>query len=88
MKLALTSSTGTLYTAGNKINRRDIDRSEQLSIIGSNESVLVRLEIRNQIETSGLCTVIFRSALELVYTEVVKEIALSGGLKRYLSVLY
>ncbi|KAK9327505.1 hypothetical protein V1520DRAFT_393829 [Lipomyces starkeyi] len=70
---ALTLSTGTLYTAGNKINRRDIDRSEELSIIGSNENILVRLEIRNQIETSGLSTVISRSALELVYTEVAVE---------------
>ncbi|KAK9345888.1 hypothetical protein V1522DRAFT_458220 [Lipomyces starkeyi] len=43
----------------------DIYRLKQLSIIGLNENVLVRLEIRNQIETSGLCTVISRSALEL-----------------------
>ncbi|KAK9486307.1 hypothetical protein V1527DRAFT_464432 [Lipomyces starkeyi] len=79
MKLALTSSTGTLYnfTAGNK-NRRDIDRSEQLSIIGSDENALVRLEIRNQIETSGLCAVICRSAGTRLYGSC-QEIAPSGG---------
>ncbi|KAK9350127.1 hypothetical protein V1523DRAFT_429361 [Lipomyces doorenjongii] len=76
MKGALTSSSGTLYTAGNKINRRDINRSEELSIIGSNENALVRLEIRNQIETAQLCTVISRPALELVYAEVIKKLHL------------
>ncbi|KAK9428469.1 hypothetical protein V1505DRAFT_376989, partial [Lipomyces doorenjongii] len=77
MKGALTSSSGTLYTPGNnKINRRDINRSEELSIIGSNENALVRLEIRNQIETAQLCTVISRPALELVYAEVIKKLHL------------
>ncbi|KAK9310952.1 hypothetical protein V1524DRAFT_462018, partial [Lipomyces starkeyi] len=42
--------------------------------IGSNETLFVRLEIWNQIETSNLCTTISRSALELVYAEVVKKL--------------
>ncbi|KAK9250292.1 hypothetical protein V1507DRAFT_394894, partial [Lipomyces tetrasporus] len=74
MKGALTSSSGTLYTAGKKLNRRGIDRAQQLSVIGSNETLFVRLEIKSQIETSKLCTAISRSALELVYAEVVKKL--------------
>ncbi|KAJ8100814.1 hypothetical protein POJ06DRAFT_295671 [Lipomyces tetrasporus] len=48
--------------------------AQQLSVIGSNETLFVRLEIRNQIETPKLCTTISRSALELVYAEVVKKL--------------
>ncbi|KAK9311602.1 hypothetical protein V1524DRAFT_450218 [Lipomyces starkeyi] len=74
MKTALTSSSGTLHTATNKINRRDIERSQNLSVVGSNQNVHVRLEIRNQVATSMLCTAISRSALEMVYAEVVKKL--------------
>ncbi|KAK9326926.1 hypothetical protein V1520DRAFT_376272 [Lipomyces starkeyi] len=74
MKTALTSSSGTLHTATNKINRQDIERSQILSVVGSNQNVHVRLEIRNQVETSMLCTAISRSALEMVYAEVVKKL--------------
>ncbi|KAK9371709.1 uncharacterized protein V1513DRAFT_454770 [Lipomyces chichibuensis] len=74
IKGALTSSSGTLYTAGKKLNRRGIDRAQQLSVIGSTQTLFVRQEIRNQIETSKLCTAISRSALELVYGEVVKKL--------------
>ncbi|KAK9344556.1 hypothetical protein V1522DRAFT_410121 [Lipomyces starkeyi] len=45
-----------------------------ISVIGSNETLFVRLEIRSQIETSNLCTAISRSVLELVYAEVVKKL--------------
>ncbi|ODQ71501.1 hypothetical protein LIPSTDRAFT_73196, partial [Lipomyces starkeyi NRRL Y-11557] len=38
MKSALTSSSGTIYTAAKKINRRGTERSQQLSIIGSNKN--------------------------------------------------
>ncbi|KAK9335389.1 hypothetical protein V1521DRAFT_404965 [Lipomyces starkeyi] len=71
MKSALTSSSGTLYTAGRNLNRRGIDRAQQLSVIGSNETLFVRLGVRNQIEMSMLCTAISRSAFELVYAEVI-----------------
>ncbi|KAK9369640.1 hypothetical protein V1509DRAFT_652015 [Lipomyces kononenkoae] len=67
LKGALTSSSGTLLTAGKKINHRARDQSEQSSIIGSNQNLHVSLEIRNQVETANLCTAISRSALELVY---------------------
>ncbi|KAK9371919.1 uncharacterized protein V1513DRAFT_460991 [Lipomyces chichibuensis] len=52
MKRDLTSSSGTLYTAGNKINVRGKARSDQLSILSSNRNLIVRLDIRNQPETS------------------------------------
>ncbi|KAK9350576.1 hypothetical protein V1523DRAFT_428892 [Lipomyces doorenjongii] len=55
------------------MNRQDNDRAQHLSIEGSNEALFVRLEIRNQIETSKLCTAISRSGLELVYGEVMKK---------------
>ncbi|KAK9327187.1 hypothetical protein V1520DRAFT_394042 [Lipomyces starkeyi] len=71
-KVALTSSSGTLLTAGNKINRHGTDQSQHRSIIGSNKNLHVRLEIRNQVETANLCTTISREALELVYAEVNK----------------
>ncbi|KAK9330848.1 hypothetical protein V1520DRAFT_369158 [Lipomyces starkeyi] len=74
MKTALTSSSGMLHTATNKINRRAIERSQNLNVVGSNQNVHVRLEIRNQVVTSMLCTVISRSALEMVYAEVVKKL--------------
>ncbi|KAK9427175.1 hypothetical protein V1505DRAFT_63021 [Lipomyces doorenjongii] len=72
LKVALTSSSGTLLTTGNKINRRSTDQSEYRSIVGSNENLDVRLEIRSQVETANLCTAISRQALELVYAEVNK----------------
>ncbi|KAK9332483.1 hypothetical protein V1520DRAFT_367764 [Lipomyces starkeyi] len=74
MKGALTSSSGTLYATAKKINHSGIERSQQLSVIVSNENLFVRLEIRNQVETASLCTAISRSALELVYAEVVKKL--------------
>ncbi|KAK9351008.1 hypothetical protein V1523DRAFT_340147, partial [Lipomyces doorenjongii] len=74
MKGALTSSTGSLCTVGNKINRKGRDRAEQLSILSSNENLRVRLEIRNRPETAKLCTAISRSALDLVYVEVMKKV--------------
>ncbi|KAK9427418.1 hypothetical protein V1505DRAFT_380246 [Lipomyces doorenjongii] len=49
--------------------KRDLTSAQHLSIEGSNEALFVRLEIRNQIETSKLCTAISRSGLELVYGE-------------------
>ncbi|KAK9242628.1 hypothetical protein V1506DRAFT_509245 [Lipomyces tetrasporus] len=66
IKRGLTSSSGTLYTAGKKLNRRGIERAQHLSVEESNEAL-------NQIETSKLCTTISRSALELVYAEVMKK---------------
>ncbi|ODQ73424.1 hypothetical protein LIPSTDRAFT_70394 [Lipomyces starkeyi NRRL Y-11557] len=36
------SSSGTIYTAAKKINRRGTERSQQLSIIGSNKNLFVR----------------------------------------------
>ncbi|KAK9333648.1 hypothetical protein V1520DRAFT_331327 [Lipomyces starkeyi] len=74
LKRALTSSSGTLYAAAKKINHSGIERSQQLSVISSNENLFVRLEIRNQVETALLCTAISRSALELVYAEVMKKL--------------
>ncbi|KAK9428581.1 hypothetical protein V1505DRAFT_287553, partial [Lipomyces doorenjongii] len=73
IKRGLTSSSGSLYTAGKKMNRQDNDRAQHLSIEGSNEALFVRQEIRNQIETSKLCTAISRSGLALVYGEVMKK---------------
>ncbi|KAK9481957.1 hypothetical protein V1527DRAFT_61580 [Lipomyces starkeyi] len=58
MKGALTSSSGTLYAAAKKINHSGIERSQQLSVISSNENMFVRLDIRNQVETALLCTAI------------------------------
>ncbi|KAK9350163.1 hypothetical protein V1523DRAFT_114675 [Lipomyces doorenjongii] len=52
--------------------------NQQLSVIGSNKNLLVRLETRDQIETEMLFTTISRSALEMVYAEVVIEAAASG----------
>ncbi|ODQ68748.1 hypothetical protein LIPSTDRAFT_7462 [Lipomyces starkeyi NRRL Y-11557] len=72
MKGALSSSSGNLHTAGSKINRKAKDRAEQLSILCSNENLRVRLEIRNKPETANLCTAISRSALDIVYAEVMK----------------
>ncbi|KAK9350532.1 hypothetical protein V1523DRAFT_419540 [Lipomyces doorenjongii] len=43
MKGALTSSSGSLCTVANKINRKGRDRAEQLSILSSNENLRVRL---------------------------------------------
>ncbi|KAK9251519.1 hypothetical protein V1507DRAFT_499334 [Lipomyces tetrasporus] len=74
LKGALPSSSGTLHTATKIINRKGTERSQQLSVIESNKNLLVRLEIRNQIETSTLCTAISRSALEMVYAEVAKKL--------------
>ncbi|KAJ8102034.1 hypothetical protein POJ06DRAFT_294661 [Lipomyces tetrasporus] len=54
LKGALPSSSGTLHTATKIINRKGTERSQQLSVIESNKNLLVRLEIRNQIETSTL----------------------------------
>ncbi|KAK9344078.1 hypothetical protein V1522DRAFT_437736 [Lipomyces starkeyi] len=51
-----------------------VERSQQLSVISSNENLFVRLDIRNQVETALLCTAISRSALELVFAEVVKKL--------------
>ncbi|KAK9481801.1 hypothetical protein V1527DRAFT_499535 [Lipomyces starkeyi] len=48
--------------------------SEQLSVINSNENIIVRYNIRTQVETSMLCSAISRSALELIHTEVMKKI--------------
>lgn len=40
MKGALASSSGTLYAAAKKINHSGIERSQQLSVISSNETSL------------------------------------------------
>ncbi|KAK9233889.1 hypothetical protein V1525DRAFT_452995 [Lipomyces kononenkoae] len=71
LKVALTSSSGTLLTAGNKINRRGTDQSEYRSIIGSNETCMSGWR-SVEVETANLCTAISRQALELVYAEVNK----------------
>ncbi|ODQ73412.1 hypothetical protein LIPSTDRAFT_260472 [Lipomyces starkeyi NRRL Y-11557] len=63
MKGSLASSSGTLYAAGKNITHRGTEHSQQLSVVSSNENMIVRLEIRNQIETASLCTVISRPAL-------------------------
>ncbi|KAK9489567.1 hypothetical protein V1508DRAFT_44284 [Lipomyces doorenjongii] len=73
MKGGLTSSSGNLSTAG-KINHRERVRVEQLSILSSNENLRGRQEIRNQTETTNLCTAISRPALDIVYTEVMKKV--------------
>ncbi|ODQ73929.1 hypothetical protein LIPSTDRAFT_275981 [Lipomyces starkeyi NRRL Y-11557] len=74
LKRSLSSSSGTLYAAGQRISYRDAERSTQNSIVGATENLVVRVDIRNQLETSMLCTRISRSALELVYTEVLKKV--------------
>ncbi|KAK9481851.1 hypothetical protein V1527DRAFT_478274 [Lipomyces starkeyi] len=60
MKSALTSSSSeTIYTAKRKkINRLGYESSQQLSVIGSNRNMIVRLDIRNHVETAMLCTTI------------------------------
>ncbi|KAJ8100210.1 hypothetical protein POJ06DRAFT_281343 [Lipomyces tetrasporus] len=72
MKGTLSSSSRNFHTAGSKINHKVKDRADQLSILCSNESLRSRLEIRNQPETANLCTAISRSALDIVYAEVMK----------------
>ncbi|ODQ71725.1 hypothetical protein LIPSTDRAFT_329804 [Lipomyces starkeyi NRRL Y-11557] len=74
MKTASSSSSGTLHTATNKINRRDMERVTKPECPRIQQNVHFRLEIRNQVEASMLCTVISRSALEMVYAEVVKKL--------------
>ncbi|KAK9327189.1 hypothetical protein V1520DRAFT_283879 [Lipomyces starkeyi] len=74
LKRSLSSSSGTLYAAGQRISYRDAERSTQHSIVGATENLFVRVDIRNQLETSMLYTRISRSALELVYTEVLKKV--------------
>jgi hypothetical protein len=78
LKRSPSSSSGTLYAAGQRISYRDAERSTQNSIVGATENLFVRVDIRNQLETSMLCTRISRSALELVYTEVLKKVHKSG----------
>ncbi|KAK9488640.1 hypothetical protein V1527DRAFT_493951 [Lipomyces starkeyi] len=70
----ITSSSGILYAAGRRINYSGSERSRELSVVSANENLFVRVDIRNQIETSMLCTAISRSALEVVHTEVVKKV--------------
>ncbi|KAK9328345.1 hypothetical protein V1520DRAFT_393174 [Lipomyces starkeyi] len=65
LKHSLSSSSGTLYAVGQRISYRDAERSTQHSIVGATENLFVRVDIRNQFETSMLCTRISRSALEL-----------------------
>ncbi|KAK9326621.1 hypothetical protein V1520DRAFT_394395 [Lipomyces starkeyi] len=67
-------SHGALKRAGKTVNRRATDRTQELSVLGFNEALFVRLEIRTKIETSKLCTAISRSALYLIYTEVMKKV--------------
>ncbi|KAK9366134.1 hypothetical protein V1509DRAFT_631017 [Lipomyces kononenkoae] len=74
MKSALTSSSGTLQTATNKINSRSTESSRERSITGSNKDLFVRLDIRQQAETAALCTSISRFALEMIYAEVTKRL--------------
>ncbi|ODQ73375.1 hypothetical protein LIPSTDRAFT_71788, partial [Lipomyces starkeyi NRRL Y-11557] len=69
LKGALGSSAGTLYTAGQKLNHRNNQRSEQLGVLNSSENIIVRYDIRTQVETSMLCSAISRSALELIHAE-------------------
>ncbi|KAK9481452.1 hypothetical protein V1527DRAFT_479623 [Lipomyces starkeyi] len=74
MKGALASSSRTLYAAGKNITHSGTERSQQLSVVSSNENMFVRVEISNQIETASLCTVISRPSLELVYAEIAKKL--------------
>ncbi|KAK9427478.1 hypothetical protein V1505DRAFT_287942, partial [Lipomyces doorenjongii] len=73
LKAVLTSSSGTLFTAGNKINRRGLPQARTSNIIGSNENVIVKTAVRDQVQTSHLCTKISRSALDLLHAEVMKK---------------
>ncbi|KAK9343506.1 hypothetical protein V1522DRAFT_438106 [Lipomyces starkeyi] len=74
LKGALSSSSGSLSTAGQKLNHRNRQRLEQLGVVNSNENIIVRYNIRTQIETSMLCSAISRSALELIHAEVMKKV--------------
>ncbi|KAK9331883.1 hypothetical protein V1520DRAFT_368205 [Lipomyces starkeyi] len=74
LKGALGSSAGTLYTAGQKLNHWNSQRSEQLGVLNSSENIIVRYDIRTQVETSMLCSAICRSALELIHAEVMKKV--------------
>ncbi|KAK9328269.1 hypothetical protein V1520DRAFT_226936 [Lipomyces starkeyi] len=56
------------------MNYTNRQHSEQLSVINLNENIIVRYNIRTQVETSMLCSAISRSALELIHTEVIKKI--------------
>ncbi|KAK9481982.1 hypothetical protein V1527DRAFT_499424 [Lipomyces starkeyi] len=84
MESALTSSSGTIYRAAKKINRRGTERSQQLSVIGSNRTFLLRQEIRNQVETAMLCTAISRFALEIQEAEGIDEICSCTICSRFL----
>ncbi|KAK9327708.1 hypothetical protein V1520DRAFT_393680 [Lipomyces starkeyi] len=74
LKGALGSSARTLYTAGQKLNHRNSQRSEQPGVLNSSENIIVRYDIRTQVETSMLCSAISRSALELIHAEVMKKV--------------
>ncbi|KAK9242137.1 hypothetical protein V1506DRAFT_548466 [Lipomyces tetrasporus] len=73
LKAVLTSSSGTLFTAGNKITRQGLLQARRNSVIGSNENVIVKTIVREQVETAALCTKISRSALDLIHAEVMKS---------------
>ncbi|KAK9495168.1 hypothetical protein V1508DRAFT_402424 [Lipomyces doorenjongii] len=65
LKSGLTSSSGMLFTAGNKINRRGLLQARTSSIITSNENVTVtKTAASERVETAGICTKISLSALE------------------------
>ncbi|KAK9390081.1 hypothetical protein V1515DRAFT_613559 [Lipomyces mesembrius] len=87
LKRSLSSLSGTLYAGGQRISYRDAERSTQHSIVSATENFFVLVDIRNQLETSMLCTRISRSALKLVYTEVLKKIQLGVPLDVSLPVL-
>ncbi|ODQ75331.1 hypothetical protein LIPSTDRAFT_67897, partial [Lipomyces starkeyi NRRL Y-11557] len=74
LKGALSSSAGTLYTAGQKLNHRNSQCSEQLGALNSSENIIVRYDIRTQVETSMLCSAISRSTLELIHAEVMEKV--------------
>ncbi|KAK9365034.1 hypothetical protein V1509DRAFT_634373 [Lipomyces kononenkoae] len=56
------------------MNYRNRERAKQLTVLNSNENIIVRYDIRTQVETSMLCTTISQSALELTYTDIMKKI--------------
>ncbi|KAK9328776.1 hypothetical protein V1520DRAFT_280695 [Lipomyces starkeyi] len=74
LKAVLASSSGTLFTAGKKINRQGLLQTRRNSIIGSNENVIVKTAVRDRVGTAGLGTKISRSALELLHAEVMKKV--------------
>ncbi|ODQ76105.1 hypothetical protein LIPSTDRAFT_122571 [Lipomyces starkeyi NRRL Y-11557] len=54
LKGALSSSSRSLSTLGQKLNHRNRQRLEQLGVVNSNENIIVRYNIRTQVEDALL----------------------------------